>query len=201
MAFLRVKTSGQKLIPKNQPVVFVCNHGSFLDIPLLTYVLPGFPAFMGKASLGRIPVFGFMFRNLHVVVERSSSAGRAMALKMSRKKLSKGRSLIIFPEGSIHSNIQPGLAEFKDGAFKIAIQKQVPIVPVTICYNWFILPDDGRWLPNFYHCETIIHEPIITLGLTENDAEAVKNTVYQLISSTLAEKNKMLINKINEDRS
>ena len=202
MAFLRVKTSGKKLIPKNQAVVFVSNHGSFLDIPLLTYILPGFPAFMGKASLGRIPVFGFMFRNLHVVVERSSSGGRALALKMSRKKLSKGRSLIIFPEGSIHSKIQPGLAEFKDGAFKIAIQKQVPIVPVTICYNWFILPDDGRWLPNFFHCETIIHEPIITLGFTENDSERVKNEVYELIASTLAEKNKSLITKIiNENRT
>jgi len=202
MAFLRVKTYGKNLIPENQAVIFVSNHGSFLDIPLLTYILPNFPAFMGKASLGRIPVFGFMFRNLHVVVERSSSAGRAMALKMSKKKLAKGRSLIIFPEGSIHSKIQPGLSEFKDGAFKIAIQKQVPIVPVTICYNWFILPDDGRWLPNFHFCETIIHEPVVTLGLTENDAESVKTFVYELISSTLAEKNKTLINKIlNENRS
>ncbi len=202
MALLRVKTIGRDQIPKNQAVVFVSNHGSFLDIPLLTYILPGFPAFMGKASLGRIPVFGFMFRNLHVVVERSSSAGRALALKMSRKKLSRGRSLIIFPEGSIHSNIQPGLSEFKDGAFKIAIQKQVPIVPVTICYNWFILPDDGRWLPNFHFCETIIHEPIFTTGLTDADSENIKSTVYELISNTLKEKNIELINKIsNENRS
>jgi len=200
MAFLRVRTFGKKNIPKNQPVIYVCNHGSFLDIPLLTYVLPGFPAFMGKASLGKIPVFGYMFRNLHVVVDRGSSAGRSLALKKSRKKLAKGRSLIIFPEGSIHQKIQPGVADFKDGAFKLAIQRQVPIVPVTICFNWYILPDDGKWLPNFYFCETIIHEPISTLGMTDANLMELNSSVHALISKTLAEKNQGLLTKLkNED--
>ena len=201
MAFLRVKTFGKETIPKKEPVIYVCNHGSFLDIPLLTYILPGFPAFMGKSSLGKIPVFGFMFRNLHVVVDRNTSAGRSLALKSSHKKLAKGRSLIIFPEGSIHHKIQPGMADFKDGAFKIAIQKQVPIVPITICFNWYILPDDGHWLPNFYFCETHIHDPILTKGMTENESEELKSRVYALISSTLNEKNQPLIEKIkNENR-
>jgi len=199
MALLRVKTIGRSGIPKNEPVIYVSNHGSFLDIPLLTYILPGFPAFMGKASLGRIPVFGYMFRNLHIVVERSSTAGRSLALKSSRKKLSKGRSLIIFPEGSIHQKIQPGVAAFKEGAFKLAIQKQVPIVPITISFNWFILPDDGRWLPNFYFCESIIHEPIQTIGMLGNQSESLKNEVYNIISGTLAERNTSLIKRINNE--
>ena len=182
--------------------MYCSNHGSFLDIPLLTYILPRFPAFMGKASLGKIPVFGFMFRNLHIVVERGSNQGRAKALKISRKMLGAGRSIIIFPEGSIHHKIQPGVAPFKDGAFKLAIQKQVPIVPITICSNWFILPDDGRWLPNFYHCETIIHEPISTKGLTEEDAENLKQNVFEKIANCLLDNNKQLITKLkNENRS
>ncbi len=197
MAFLRVKTLGKKNLLKKQAVVYCSNHGSFLDIPLLTYVLPGFPAFMGKASLGRLPVFGFMFRNLHIVVERSSHQGRAKALQASKKMLSKGRSVIIFPEGGIHEKLQPGLADFKDGAFKLAIQNQVPIVPITICYNWFILPDDGRWLPNFFHCETIIHEPIQTLGLLESDAEAIKMATHDIIKKTLEEKNKPLLKRLS----
>ncbi|HRH35317.1 MAG TPA: lysophospholipid acyltransferase family protein, partial [Catalimonadaceae bacterium] len=197
MAFLRVKTSGRNHIPKNQPVIYCSNHGSFMDIPLLTYVLPGFPAFMGKASLGRIPVFGFMFRNLHIVVERGSTQGRVKALKISRKMLKRGRSIIVFPEGSIHHKIQPGLADFKDGAFKLAIQTGAPIVPITICFNWFILPDDGRWLPNFYHCKTIIHPPISTNGLVESDWNLLKMQTFEVINKSLHSENGELVNKLN----
>ncbi len=198
-SLLRVKTLGLNHIPKGRPVIFVSNHGSFLDIPLLTYVLPGFPAFMGKASLGRIPVFGFMFRNLHIVVERGSAQGRARALKASRKKLHRGRSIIIFPEGSIHHKIQPGLSDFKDGAFKLAIQTQVPIVPVTICFNWFILPDDGRWLPNFYFCKTIIHPPVETEGMNESDSDVLRDQVKGTISQTLGAENLRLIHKLKNE--
>ena len=198
-AFLRVQTLGKANIPGNQAVVYVCNHGSFLDIPLLTYILPGFPAFMGKASLGKIPVFGFMFRNLHIVVDRGSTQGRAKALKLSRKKLARGRSIIIFPEGSIHHKIQPMLADFKDGAFKLAIQRQVPIVPMTICFNWFILPDDGRWLPNFYFCKTIIHPAIETKGMDENESGVLKVRVQEIIGTCLKEQNQHLLKKINHE--
>jgi 1-acyl-sn-glycerol-3-phosphate acyltransferase len=202
MAFLRVKTIGKHHIPNGVPIIYVSNHGSFLDIPLLTYILPGFPAFMGKASLGRIPVFGFMFRNLHVIVERGSKEGRIKALKASRKKLSAGRSLVIFPEGSIHTEIQPGLNEFKDGAFRLAMQEKVPIVPVTICYNWYILPDDGKWLPNFYYCKSIIHPPVFPADTEDKDDEKnlddLKEKVFSVIAQTLEKENENLLKKIQK---
>lgn len=196
LSFLRVKTVGKANIPQNQAVVYVSNHGSYLDIPLLTYILPGFPAFMGKASLGRIPVFGYMFRNLHIVVERGSSQGRAKAMKESRKKLNRGRSVVVFPEGSIHDDIQPGLSPFKDGAFRLAIEKQVPIVPITICFNWFILPDDGRWLPNFHPCRTIIHPPISTKGLNMDQVELLRDQAFGIIENQLQLENKDLIQRL-----
>lgn len=196
MAFIRVKTLGKSNIPKKQAVIFCSNHGSFMDIPLLTYVLPGFPAFMGKASLGKIPVFGFMFRNLHVVVDRGSAQGRIKALKYGKKVLRSGRSMVVFPEGGIHHKIQPGLADFKDGSFKLAIQNKVPIVPVTNCFNWYILPDDGRWLPNFYHCKTIIHPPIETRHLEETDWMSLKTQVFDVISTQLALENEALLKKL-----
>lgn len=199
LAFLRVKTEGADNIPKKQSVIYCSNHGSYLDIPLLTYILPGFPAFLGKASLGRIPVFGFMFRHLHIVVERGSSQGRTKALKTCSKVLRKGRSIIIFPEGSIHHHIQPGLADFKDGAFKLAIQRKVPIVPITICFNWYILPDDGRWLPNFYYCKSVVHPPIPTHHLEETDWVSLKTKVFDIISQQLEKENQPLLKKIAHD--
>ena len=184
MAFLRVKTLGKKHLPEG-PCIYISNHGSYLDIPLLTYVLPGFPAFMGKASLGRIPVFGFMFRNLHIVVDRNSSRGRAKALKDSLEILRNQRSIVIFPEGSIHHQLQPGLAAFKDGAFSLAIQTGLPLVPITICHNWYILPDDGHWLPRHGECKTIIHPAIPTKNLDEKDLSSLKEQCHSIISESL----------------
>ena len=183
-AFLRVKTIGKKHLPSG-PCIYISNHGSFLDIPLLTYILPGFPAFMGKASLGKVPLFGFLFRNLHIVVDRNSSKGRAKALKDSLELLKNGRSLVIFPEGGIHQKVQPGVAPFKDGAFSLAIQTGLPIVPVTICHNWYILPDDGHWLPRNGVCKSIIHPPVSTSGLTEKDLPVLRENCHRLIEETL----------------
>jgi 1-acyl-sn-glycerol-3-phosphate acyltransferase len=194
---LRVRTEGKVHLKRSTPVVYVSNHASYLDIPLLTYILPGFPAFMGKSSLGKIPVFGYMFRNLHVVVDRGSSQGRVLALKKSKKKLARGRSLVIFPEGSIHHKIQPGLADFKDGAFRLAVTMQVPIVPITICYNWFILPDDGRWLPHFYYCKSVIHPPISTKGMKEEDIPLLRQQTFDLIQNRLRIENRSFLSDEN----
>lgn len=198
-SFLRVKVLRETVLSKNEPVVYVSNHGSYLDIPLLTYILPGFPAFLGKASLARIPMFGYMFRNFHIIVERGNAQGRAKALQLCRKNLNRGRSVIIFPEGSIHSKIQPGLADMKEGAFKLAIQCQVPVIPITICHNWYILPDDGHWLPNFYTCEAVIHKPIITIGLKESDSQKLSYKVRSIIEDTLEEKNQTLLQKLHSE--
>jgi 1-acyl-sn-glycerol-3-phosphate acyltransferase len=184
MSFLRVETHGRKNLPEG-PCIYISNHGSYLDIPLLTYILPGFPAFMGKASLGRIPLFGFLFRNLHIVVERNSSKGRARAIKESLEMLRQNRSIVIFPEGGIHHRIQPGLAEFKDGAFTLAIQTGLPVVPVTICHNWYILPDDGRWLPRNGVCKSIIHPSIDTGQMTEKDLPELRDKCRSLLTESL----------------
>lgn len=192
MSFLRVRVLGRENLPKNGQVVFVANHGSYLDIPLLTYVLPGFPAFMGKASLGRIPLFGYMFRNLHIVVERGSAKGRAKAMKASQRMIEQGRSIVMFPEGSIRHSIQPGVANFKDGAFRIAVQTERPLVPICISFNWYILPDDGKWLPNFYHCEVVILPTIQTEGLGESHVEQLKDQCREAILTTLQQRNEKL---------
>jgi 1-acyl-sn-glycerol-3-phosphate acyltransferase len=183
-AFLRTKTLGTKNLPAG-PCIYISNHASYLDIPLLTFVLPGFPAFMGKASLARIPLFGFMFRNLHIVVQRNSAKGRARALQDALLCLKKGRSVVIFPEGAIDHKIQPGIAGFKDGAFSLAIQTGLPLVPITICHNWYILPDDGKWLPRNGTCKTIIHPQVEVSGMSEKDVPFLREQCKNLISDSL----------------
>ncbi len=183
-ALLRTCTTGKKHL-KRGPCIYVSNHASYLDIPLLTFVLPGFPAFMGKSSLAKIPMFGYMFGNLHIVVQRNSARGRAKAMQDALDCLRAGRSVVIFPEGGIHHRIQPGLAKFKDGAFALAVQTGLPLIPVTICRNWYILPDDGRWLPRPGVCKTIIHPPVVASGMSEKDVPELRNRCYSIIAETL----------------
>jgi len=93
---------------------------------------------------------------------------------------------VIFPEATIHMQV-PKLGRFKDGAFKLAIEKQIDILPVTIIGNWIILPDKGKF--HFRPGKVIqyVHEPISTKGMTIENTEELKQKVYSIIESKLAE--------------
>lgn len=99
--------------------------------------------------------------------------------------IDKGRSIAIFPEGTIPRNIAPQMIPFKDGPFRMAIEKQIPLVPITIPFNWIILPDDGRFFPKRHLMKVIIHEPIETKGLTTDDIPALKDKTYNIIKNQL----------------
>lgn len=181
------------------PLVYVSNHASYLDIPVLTWALPGFICFIGKAVLGKIPLFGYMFRKLHITVNRQSSTDRFKAFQQALQKLDEGRRLVVFPEGGIPTHQQPALAGFKDGAFRMAIEKQVPLVPVTIAHNWYIFAEDGNFLGRWYPAKVVIHKPIYTTGLSETEAESLSQKVFGIIANQLAVENAPLIKKIKHE--
>jgi 1-acyl-sn-glycerol-3-phosphate acyltransferase len=99
------------------------------------------------------------------------------------QEINKGNPLAIFPEGTI-SKDAPKLAPFKSGAFAIAIQKQVPVVPVSFITNWKILQRSGLWNgrsgPGI--AEVVIHKPVITIGLNKNDVNQLQQKVRSIIS-------------------
>src|SRR5690606_34482594 len=133
------------LIKKDQQYIIVSNHFSYLDIPVLGFINKDI-VFVGKSSLAKIPLFGYMFRNLHIAVDRSSLKSRGKSIMMTKKVLDEGSSVVMFPEGGIISTSPPRMGRFKDSAFKIAIEKQIPVIPVTLSFNHIILPDDGKLL-------------------------------------------------------
>ena len=94
---------------------------------------------------------------------------------------------MIYPEGGIIGNNQPTLNPFKDGAFRAAIQTDIPLVPVTILYNWIIFPDKQPFKFTRHACKMIYHKPIITTNLEDKDIEDLKNKTFQLIDSTIKE--------------
>ncbi|MGB3181692.1 MAG: lysophospholipid acyltransferase family protein [Cyclobacteriaceae bacterium] len=169
--------------PKGQ-YILCANHFSYLDIAVLGFSPVPF-IFVGKSELTKIPLFGYMFKKLHITVDRNSVRGRYETFRLSKKALDKGYNLCIFPEGGILTRQPPRMSRFKDGAFRLAIEKQIPVIPVTIPYNWIILPDNGSLRLKYHKSEVVFHEPLDTKGLTLDDAAMLKQKVFRIIEDEL----------------
>jgi 1-acyl-sn-glycerol-3-phosphate acyltransferase len=115
----------------NYPVVYVFNHISYIDVPLLMKTIRQKPVrILGKAELSKVPIFGFIYRNATVTVDRSSETARAKSVGILKKVLAKNISIVIAPEGTFNMTGQP-LREMYNGAFKIAADMQIPIQPIV----------------------------------------------------------------------
>lgn len=172
---------------KNQAYVIAPNHTSKLDIVTLTVKLKVNFNFMAKIELARVPVFGIFFRTIDIAVDRKNPRHAAKAYQRAVTQLKEEkRSIVLFPEGTIPGNT-PKLGKFKEGAFKLAIETQTPILPVTIINNWAILPDNGKFRFRPGRVIQYVHTPISTEGLTLEDLPALKKQVHDLIANKLAE--------------
>jgi 1-acyl-sn-glycerol-3-phosphate acyltransferase len=170
-------------LPAGQPCVYVANHSSYIDIPLLFKAIPGWLNIMGKISLTKVPVWGPIFERVYISVDRDSAMSRGRAMVQARRSLEAGRPVVIFPEGSIAKNPGAQLEEFKDGAFQLAITAGVPVVPITMTMNHRFMPDVGGLRIRYTPLHIVLHEPIPTTGLTVADAPALKQRVETIIAS------------------
>ena len=183
LSFIPVQQIYRTKLNSSAQYVFCANHTSFLDIPLLGLCKNKF-VFVGKSSLAKVPLFGYVFKKIHITVDRASLKSRYRILRDASDAIDKGISLVMFPEGGTESN-PPNLDPFKDGAFRIAIEKQIPIVPVTIPNNWIILPNHHGLLVYRRTAIVIYHQPIPTEGLVIEDLASLKAQVTRVISSEL----------------
>jgi len=175
-------------LDKTQAYVFCPNHTSYLDILLIYIIIPVYFHTMGKAELLKIPMFRRFFARMNIPVNRKSNKDSHRAFLRAGTDIDKGISIALFPEGTIHHN-GCGLGRFKNGPFRLAIEKQVPIVPITFMNNWILFPDDfKKRLGHPGLAKIIIHPPIDTKGMNENHLEELKNQVYEAISAPLKEK-------------
>ena len=189
LSFLFIKKIG-KIPPLRGGAVIVSNHSSYLDIPVLTDVLNRDHAFLGKSSIAKVPLFGYMYSKLHILVDRSDRYSKKRSVQIAMRNLGLGRLVVIFPEGTIRHQIQPGLGEMKDGAFFLAVQAQVPIIPITLPINWKIFPDDDRFVGKCMRPIAIIHPPILTKGLTDADVPALKEQLRGIFVEDIAKYNR-----------
>ncbi|HNP47799.1 MAG TPA: lysophospholipid acyltransferase family protein [Bacteroidia bacterium] len=186
--FIFYKIEKKSELDKNKAYVFCPNHTSYLDIMLIYISIPAYFHTMGKAELRRVPLFRHFFDRMNIPVNRKSRVDSHRAFIRACNDIDKKISITLFPEGTIHHN-GPVMGRFKNGPFRLAIEKQVPIVPITFMNNWLLLPDDyfnRVGYPGIAH--VIMHEPIETEGLTEADLETLKARVYEVIDAPLRAK-------------
>jgi len=126
-------TYEQKMI-KGHSYMLVANHTSMLDIMLMLYVSKNPFVFVGKKELVKIPVFGFFYKRVCIMVDRADTRSRTAVYRRAQRRLSQGLSVCIFPEGGVPDEAIT-LDAFKDGAFKMAIAHKIPVVPMTFYDN------------------------------------------------------------------
>ena len=160
LIFIPVKIEIRGKLEKHKPHIFLANHFSYLDVPMMGFV-PGDVLFVGKASIRKVPLFGYYFKSLHIAVDRDRLKSRVETLRRTGEALDQESGIILFPEGGIYTKDPPKMIPFKNGAFRLAMEKQIPIIPVTLSYNHLILPDDSRLLLHRRAAKLVLHEALI----------------------------------------
>ena len=181
--FIPVRKEFRARLDPGAQYIFCANHFSYVDIPAMA-LMPHNTIFVGKQSMESIPLFGYMYKRLHITVDRSRLASKYSTYVRSIEAIEQGKSLIIFPEGGIVSKNFPEMAPFKAGPFRLAVEKQVPIVPVTLPYNWLLVEENPlrmTWRP----IELIFHEPVFPQGNSPEAVQIMQRQVFDIINTEL----------------
>jgi 1-acyl-sn-glycerol-3-phosphate acyltransferase len=185
---VKVKIVGLERVSPDTTYVFVSNHQSIYDIPVIFASLPFQLRIIAKASLARFPVLGWhLRRGGHLFVDRRHP-DRAGILARWRRLVSEGLSLIIFAEGT--RSWDGRVAPFKAGSFLLAIEAGLPVVPVAVINTRAVMPK-GRLRTEPADVQLVIHDPIQPLQLIDNreptaaDAKQLADRVHRIVSRTV----------------
>ena len=184
MGFAYKITREEKLDP-NKSYMFVANHTSMADIMLMLVAVKNPFVFVGKQELTKIPLFGFFYKRTCILVDRSSAKSRQAVFLRAQKRIKQGSSICIFPEGGVPEE-HIVLDSFKDGAFRLAINHHIPVVPITFYDNkkrfsyTFFSGSPGRMRAK-------IHKFLPTEGLTIEDTKSLNEKARSIILKDLTD--------------
>lgn len=164
--------------------MFVSNHTSMTDIMLMLYSVKNPFVFVGKKELGKIPLFGFFYKRTCILVDRTSARSRLEVFKRAQHKIDLGYSVCIFPEGGVPDDESIVLDEFKDGAFRLAIDHHIAIAPLTFHDN------KKRFSYTFFNCSPGVmrvktHDIIPTDILELEDKRMLRMQTREIIFNEL----------------
>lgn len=196
----RLKIQADEVLDRKKSYMFCPNHASLMD-PFVLIALSKNPiVFVGKQEFVKIPIFGFFYKRVVIMVDRSSSKSRKRVYEMAKKRLQNGVSMAIFPEGLVPTE-NVILAPFKNGAFSLAIEYEIPIVPqVYLDGKRFFSWDFFKGGPGVFRIRQ--HKFIQTKDLEQSDMQKLKEKTFNIIYNDLVNDKKYMkdTNRPNNER-
>ncbi|MBE6048785.1 MAG: 1-acyl-sn-glycerol-3-phosphate acyltransferase [Clostridium sp.] len=182
----KVEIEGLENIPKNKTALFVSNHQSNFDIPLLMSVLDVPKGFIAKKELETVPLLGSWMKYIKCVfIDRKNLRQSAKAIVQGTNLLKSGYSMVIFPEGTRSKGGEH--ANFKAGSFKLATKSKSLIVPITIDGTYNVLEKNNNKIKSS-DLKVIIHKPIDPTALSEDELNVLHESVQNIVFDSLIQK-------------
>lgn len=175
-----LKIKGIENFKEGETYIVICNHNSFMDVPLSTPFIPKANKTIAKIELARIPVFGLIYKRGSILVDRKDKNSRAESFKKMKEVLDMGMHMCIYPEGTRNKTAEP-LKAFHGGAFRLAVDTQKPVLPAIIFNTRKVLPPHKVFY--FWPSKMELHflPPVSTNGSVT--VEELKQNLFTLMSS------------------
>lgn len=180
---IRYDFYGRENIKKDKAYIYISNHTSYLDIPGLCLTIPGEFRPLAKKELLKIPVFGWIAQAAAVIVDRSSGASRKKSMDKLRSNLGDGISILIFAEGTQNRSNEV-LQPFHDGAFRIAVDTQQPILPIVIIGAGKLMPPGKAYIEHG-KVKIVVGKEIETQQLTHKDIPMLKEMTFNAMKALI----------------
>ena len=183
-SFFWVKTVNKNLVNPRVPHIYVGNHGSYLDAIAVCISIPQFFSPLGKVEMTKVPIFGAIYKRIVVLIDRSSKESREQSVLALKEDIALGVSILLFPEGTMNRS-EAVLSEFYDGAFRIAIETQTPLMPFVMINNRKLLPrvDPLKARPGLIR--TVFITPVSVAGLGVDSLPQLKQKVFDLMEEAI----------------
>jgi 1-acyl-sn-glycerol-3-phosphate acyltransferase len=183
---IRFSVRGKHHFDGLENAIVVCNHNSMLDIPVSFPFLPRANKTIAKKSLSKVPIFGWIYSIGTVLVDRNDSKSRQASFDQMKYVLNHGLDMLIYPEGTRNKTSAP-LKSFYDGAFKLSIETQKPIVPVVLLNSKKMLPAKPIM---YFKPGKIIMNILPAVYPQGHSIDSLKKTIYDIMANFYLENEK-----------
>jgi 1-acyl-sn-glycerol-3-phosphate acyltransferase len=182
LIFCPVRHKGREYFKTGKNYVVTLNHNTLADVPVSSPGIPGPNRTLAKVEMSKIPIFGYIYKSGSILVSRQDAKSRKDSIPQMIEALKQGLHLCLFPEGTRNKTDQP-LARFYDGAFKVAIAAQKPIIPGLIFGTKNILHPSKKMWAWPHKIEMHFLPEITTEGMQSSDADLLKQQVFDTMQA------------------
>jgi 1-acyl-sn-glycerol-3-phosphate acyltransferase len=179
LAGIWLRLKGKAYFKKGENYVVVCNHNSLMDPPVSARGIPGPHKTIAKVEMANIPVFGIIYKRGSVLVDRKSEESRRASYGKMKEVLAQGLHMCIYPEGTRNKTREP-LQRFHDGAFRLAVDMQKPIIPALIFNSAKAMP---RKPPFFFWPTRIEMHFLPAIPVAGKTVQQVKDEAFEVMQA------------------